>query len=143
MRWVPVEVAVAENHTITDVDPRSREWTPPQGGDPVTFYTIKLDTHGDQEVSIGLKKGEPKVGEQLFGVVEETPRGLKFKKVNKNYESGGGGGSFRKDDPDQRRSIERQVSAKIAADLIVADKAGLDQFRTLVDRIHSAIEGGQ
>ena len=129
---------MASNHAITHVDPKVNPWNNPKGG-VINYYTVKLDGYGEKPVSIGRKEESPapKVGDVLFGVVEETDRGLKFKSV----QQGGFGGGSGKGSPEERRSIERQKSADLAARLVCADKADLKDFRTLVDRIHAAIQG--
>lgn len=105
---VPVEWLVASNHTVTYVDSKVNPWNNPKGG-VINYYTVKLDTSGEKPVSRGLAEGKPapKVGDQWFGVVEETERGLKFKSVQ---QGGFGGGKS----PEQQRSIVRQHSQEMA-----------------------------
>lgn len=125
---------MAASYTITDVDPRTNEWTAPDGG-TVTYFRVNLDSYGDREVSVGrnlAKTAAPQVGDSLYGVVEETDRGLKFKSVK---QGGFGGGRS----PEDRRSIVRQHSQEMVlrreANLIASGKGGLtgEQLAQLID----------
>jgi hypothetical protein len=102
-------------------------------------YRIELEGHGEAELVQKPETPVPAVGQSVFG--ELVPGKEGFPPKLKKAKPQGGGNWASKDSPDQRRSIERQVSAKIAAELVVAGVAKLDQFRDLTDRVHAAIEG--
>jgi hypothetical protein len=118
----------------------SRQWQGQHG--PMVTYRIELEDHGPAELNQKPETAAPHVGQSVFGDLEppKDPRyPPKLRKVQQQGGFKGNGGKAM--DPEQRRSIERQVSAKIAADLVIHDKAPLGEFRKLTDRIHAAIEG--
>lgn len=103
-------------------------------------YRIELEGHGEAELVQKPETPVPAIGQSIFAELVPGKEGFP-PKVKKAQKQGGGSWAGKSDSPDQRRSIERQVSAKIAAELIIADKEDLAKFRILTDRIHNAIEG--
>lgn len=101
--------------------------------------------------SVGAVKLHKRVGNKPPGKGMVVNGNLKHGRLflDKPSENGGerrsrGDGGPRHN-PDERRSIERQVSAKIAADLVPFDaekiKTWAEQFRWVTDQVHAAIQG--
>ena len=124
----------AESMTISKVLDR-REWSGQHG--PMVTYKVELEGHGVAELNQKPSTPAPQAGESVFGELQPGREGFppKLKKVQQNSFGGRG------DSPEQRRSIERQVAAKIAADLVIGGKVEFKDFRVALDRVHAAIEG--
>jgi hypothetical protein len=114
-RLIDVVQLVASNYTITDVDPRTREWEYPKGsGNFNLSYKVKVKER-DQELEHSRKKGKPApaVGEVIFGVIEES-KGDFPDKLKKVQQGGGGSWSPSKRDPAEVKAIQRQHSQEMA-----------------------------
>lgn len=127
----------------------TNDWTGQYGA--MTDYRCTFDgVDGDVQVTKRQGNAGPSVGDELFGTLEsKTQAGYtyKFKAVVRG--GGGGGGGSRPRDPKERESIERQVAAKSAAELLCAlmatgwkpESVGklADQHQALAKRIAEGI----
>lgn len=110
-------------------------------------YRIELEGHGEAELVQKPETPVPQAGESIFAELVPGREGFppKVKKAKQQTASFG----QRFDSPEQRRSIERQVAAKIAAELVPfsTEKAPdgtsswANTFRWVTDQVHAAIEG--
>lgn len=119
----------------------ARPWKTAQGGQFVSYKVTLQELEGIHELTQKPETPAPTVGQKFLGEVHPPNReGFppKIKKVQQNF-----GGGNRGSSPDERRSIERQVSAKIAAELVIGGKGELKDFRLLTDRVHAAIQGAE
>lgn len=78
-----------EEYKITAVSPQVKEWEG-QYGKMKTFH-VRLDKHGDTPVQLNKKLGspEPQVGESVYGSIQRTEYGDKFKGAKKPFSGGG------------------------------------------------------
>lgn len=85
-----------QNYTIKQVS--QQEPKRYEGKFGVTYYHKVRFEGSDEVIEIGRKEGnDPKVGEQLYGTIEDTEYGKKFK-AEKNPNGYSGGGKSTKDE---------------------------------------------
>lgn len=105
-------------YTIAAFDGPPRDWE--YQGNNFRSYYCKFE--GDErriEIAQKPETPAPNIGDTLTGVITDKNGYFKFKKARQGGGFGGNGGS-RPRDPQERESIERQVAAKVASDLLVA-----------------------
>lgn len=122
---------------------RQKPWKSKRGDDMVSYYLILANERGDEkevELSQKVSTAAPTPGQKLEGTVEQGNYGPRFKK---EYSGGGGGygGGGRKSSPEDRRSIERQVAAKCATELVIAKVVDLGEMKLTIDTIAAGIAG--
>lgn len=120
---------------------RQKPWKSKRGDDMVSYYCVLHNEEGkggEVEISQKVSTAAPTVGQKLEGTVEKGNYGLKFKK---EYGGGGGYGGGRKSNPEDRRSIERQVAAKCATELVIAKVVDLKEIQLTIDTIAAGIAG--
>ena len=128
-------------YTVKSIN-RQKSWKG-KYGDMVSYYCILENEGGNQaEVEIAQKvtTPAPTVDQKIEGTVEDGDYGKKLKKAQPQ---GGGGGGFKSGpkSPEERKSIERQVAAKCATDLVIAKAIGLDELKLTIDTIAAGIAG--
>lgn len=106
-----------QTYKIVAFDGPPRDWE--YQGNNFRSYYCKFE--GDErriEIAQKPETPAPNIGDTLTGVITEKNGYFKFKKARPGGGFGGNGGS-RPKDPAERESIERQVAAKCATELLV------------------------
>lgn len=138
-------------------EPEQKKQIPGKSGGALIVWAIELarGSNGDSEtVSAEVLRvpgfPPPSEGSEFTGELEESQYGWKLKLPDGVGGKGGGGGGRPRTSPEERRSIERQVSAKIAAEALFsidrdAERQDVEdwgkKFRWIVDEVHDAIRG--
>lgn len=108
------------NYTIVGFAQAPRDWETANG----QFRSYYLNVEGDDktyELAQKRDKPAPNVGDSFEATVEtREANGVTYYKLKRQYQQRSNGGSGRPRDPQERESIERQVAAKVASDLLVA-----------------------
>lgn len=131
----------------------SKPWSNGQNID----YFIELEgLEGRHTLTQKPTTPAPEIGQDLWGHPEDggtwpsgDPKPPKFRKGQRGGFGSGGGGNSRAKDPAERESIERQVAAKCATDLLVALMAqgvwkpeGVDALGEAHGRLMVKVAGG-
>lgn len=138
-----------QTYTITAVSEKVEDVSLDHG--EFKAYKFRCKDQGDQVFEL-MQKPEtapPKIGDTFQATIKGVFQGVKKLKKVPPPRHGVGGGNNRPRDPQERASIERQVAAKVAADLLIAlmEKAGwspdtdglLDQHARYSKRIAEGI----
>lgn len=114
----------------------------------LVVWRFELDEQGTVQLHKKPGNNPPGKGTVVNGDLKDAGRGEKRLYLDKPNPNGGGG--RRQSDPGERRSIERQVSAKIASASLFtverdADRQDVEDWgkklRWLTDEVHAAIRG--
>jgi hypothetical protein len=136
--------------TITGFASAPRDWETANG----QFRSYYLKVEGDEktyELAQKRDKPAPNVGDTVDATVETREvNDVTYYKLKREYQQrGGGGNGNRSKDPAERESIERQVAAKVASDLLVALMAqgtfkpeGVDGLGQAHTRLAAQVAGG-
>lgn len=106
-------------YTIEGFAQPPRDWETANGA----FRSYYLRVEGDEktyELAQKRDKPAPNVGDSFEATVETREvNGTTFYKLKRQYQQRGGNNGRQPKDPAERESIERQVAAKCATDLLV------------------------
>jgi hypothetical protein len=122
-------------------------------GDPMKGWLVKDQDDRIVQLCLPAAQDGPKEGDQIEGTEYPPREGTSYPPsfYPKRKGGGGGGRGFGKS-PEQlkqeaelaretRVSIERQVAAKLAVDLILAGSCSLEVVEQLTNRLAAAIKG--
>jgi hypothetical protein len=108
-----------QTYTVAGFANPPRDWETANG----QFRSFYLKVEGDDKVyELAQKRDKPapNVGDSFEATVEAREvNGSTFYKLKKHYAPRGNNGGRPSKDPAERESIERQVAAKTASDLLV------------------------
>lgn len=134
-----------KNLTVKSVSSSPAKWG--QGDKAKEGWTAETEEIGTVQVVLDAGTPPPKVGDNLLATVYPPKEGSQYPPSAYPAKAGGGGGR-RGASPEERRSIERQVAVKIAADKVGDVPEGKEsaanwskQLRWVTDQVHLAIKG--
>lgn len=80
---------MAENYIVKAVGKKIKDWDSQYG--PMRTYLIQVEGNGEPiQLNKKAESPAPKEGDELYGVIEDTEWGQKFKGSKKPFSSGGG-----------------------------------------------------
>lgn len=106
---------MAETYVIKQVREKPKEWDSAYG--PMLTYLIQVEGNGEP-VSINKKPESPapQIGDELYGTIEETKFGQKFKSAPKPF----GGSSPRREYHDNSDGMRQGMCINNAANFVTA-----------------------
>lgn len=106
---------MSKEYTIEAVSEKTKNWSSQYGG--FTTYYVKLNGEGDEAIQLNKKSDSPapNSGDELYGEIQITEFGKKFKSQKKPF----GSNARTPESQDTQDNIARSVALKAAVDLSV------------------------